>query len=800
MKIPCKMRSQISALALILFSAFPTLGQPADFVSLPEQLNDPAFADWISYPGISGLEYGVFYFRKELHLDEKPERFLVHVSADNRYRLKINGQWVNDGPAIGDLNNWNYDTIDISEWLQKGRNIVAVQVWNMGPFRAQRQITHKTAFILQGDTPSEQSLNTDSSWLTFRDPGYFPISHTREQVGGGYIAGATDSLIGALHPWGWADLSFREVGWQQADILGKGNHTGLDTWRGTPWLLQPRSLPAMEQKKEQTPAVLETENLDIPVETLSEQLHFTVPANSKVSLLLDNKSITMGFPNLAFSGGRDSRIKIQYQEALFDAEGRKANRNEWRNKIMKGYYDVVVSDGGKQRVFTPLWIRVFRYVKIEIETRDAPLEIHDFHNLFTAYPLKENAEFLSEDPELERIWEISWRTARLCALETYMDCPYYEQIQYIGDTRIQALISMYVDGDHRLAKNALSQFYNSMQPMGLTKSNHPSSNSQIIPPFSLIFISSVHDYFMLRNDHEFVSTFLPGIRFILSWFLSKIDDTGMLGPLPYWNHVDGGTPEFREGSPPGITEGGSAHMTLLLANTLRHAASMFSYFGYSQEAENYMVLADNLVERTKKTCFDQKRGLMAETAGKKVFSQHTNALAILAGAFDPVENKRIARQIMTDKSLAQATLYFNFYVFQALKKAGRGDLFIESLDQWKYFLDKGFTTFPEHGIESRSDCHAWSSHPMYDLLNITCGVEPGLPGFETVSITPQLGSLNAVQGTTIHPLGPILTTYKRQKNGKLNCVIELPEGLNGTLKWNQSDHKLISGINKFVLD
>ena len=62
------------------------------------------------------------------------------------------------------------------------------------------------------------------------------------------------------------------------------------------------------------------------------------------------------------------------------------------------------------------------------------------------------------DAELDKIWEISWRTARLDAHETYMDTPYYEQLQYVGDTRIQALISYTVAGDDRLARQALEAF------------------------------------------------------------------------------------------------------------------------------------------------------------------------------------------------------------------------------------------------------------------------------------------------------------------------------------------------------
>jgi hypothetical protein len=57
---------------------------------------------------------------------------------------------------------------------------------------------------------------------------------------------------------------------------------------------------------------------------------------------------------------------------------------------------------------------------------------------------------ITDDPELSKIFEIGWRTARLCAMETYMDCPYYEQLQYIGDARIQALISLFNSGDEEL--------------------------------------------------------------------------------------------------------------------------------------------------------------------------------------------------------------------------------------------------------------------------------------------------------------------------------------------------------------
>ncbi len=289
---------------------------------------------------------------------------------------------------------------------------------------------------------------------------------------------------------------------------------------------------------------------------------------------------------------------------------------------------------GGSHLFEPLWIRVFRYVKISIDTKEEALTINSFHNVFTAYPFDQKGSFSSGNDTLQQIWDVSWRTARLCALETYMDCPYYEQLQYIGDTRIQALISMYVAGDDRLVKNAIMQLYGSMQAMGLTKSSHPSAEVQIIPPFSLLLIEMIHDYHMLRDDPLFVQSFIPGIKFILEWFVSRIDENGILGPLPFWNHIDGGT-DFTNGSPPGISEGGSAHMTILLAMTLEHAAEMLQHFGYDCDSDSYQKIASELKESVLMvSAYDQDKQLMAETPAKQMYSQHTNAMAILAGLFD----------------------------------------------------------------------------------------------------------------------------------------------------------------------
>lgn len=75
--------------------------------------------------------------------------------------------------------------------------------------------------------------------------------------------------------------------------------------------------------------------------------------------------------------------------------------------------------------------------------------------------------------DLDRIWQTGWRTARLDAHETYMDAPYWEQLQYVGDTRIQALISYVVSGDARLARQAITNIDESRTPSTLASSIRP---------------------------------------------------------------------------------------------------------------------------------------------------------------------------------------------------------------------------------------------------------------------------------------------------------------------------------------
>ncbi|HEX3384042.1 MAG TPA: alpha-rhamnosidase, partial [Mucilaginibacter sp.] len=165
-----------SFLQVLLFLSVLTFTSRVSAQPSPALLRQtPWNAQWIDTPGDNGVSYGVFYFRKSIDLTAKPTSFIVHVSADNRYKLYVNGILVSLGPARGDTYYWNYETVDLAPYLSAGKNTVAALVWNEAQYAPMAQISVRTGFILQGNSATEEILNTNGSWKCFRDTGRQPI-------------------------------------------------------------------------------------------------------------------------------------------------------------------------------------------------------------------------------------------------------------------------------------------------------------------------------------------------------------------------------------------------------------------------------------------------------------------------------------------------------------------------------------------------------------------------------------------------------------------------------------------------
>ena len=134
-------------LLLFVFQAF-SLSSQISLKGYNQEKIDPSLfegrwkARWISYPGEAPNVYGVYHFRKSFDLEVVPSRFIVHVSADNRYKLYVNGKLVSLGPARGDIYNWSFETVDLAPYLRKGKNTLASVVWNYAERKPVAQISY----------------------------------------------------------------------------------------------------------------------------------------------------------------------------------------------------------------------------------------------------------------------------------------------------------------------------------------------------------------------------------------------------------------------------------------------------------------------------------------------------------------------------------------------------------------------------------------------------------------------------------------------------------------------------------
>jgi alpha-L-rhamnosidase len=203
-------------------------------------------------------------------------------------------------------------------------------------------------------------------------------------------------------------------------------------------------------------------------------------------------------------------------------------------------------------------------------------------------------------------------------------------------------------------------------------------------------------------------------------------------------------------------------------------------------------------------CWDGARGLLADNPARQYFSQEGNALAVLLDVVPKRDQKAVLKRMLGSElggtgpelgsNFSRASLYFRYYVARAVDHAGLADRYLELLGPWRRMLDLGLTTWAEKEEPTRSDDHAWSAHPNYDLLTLVAGIRPDAPGFQRVRIAPHLGRLTDVAASMPHPEGTIRVHYRRLE-GSWIVNVELPKGLAGTLEWQGRAIPLPEGVS-----
>lgn len=774
-------------------------------------------ARWITHPGVSDASPAVMAFRLRLELSAR-QTVRIHVSADERYDLRLDGHRLGRGPERGDRRGWFFESYNLV--LTPGVHHLVARVWALGDLAPAAQISVEPAFLLAADDPA------------FRDvlsTGYAPwevrlldgIDHLPAKMM--FYAGGRIRVRGSDFSWDWDQpdaagfVAPRAIGdayndYQQTDqppyrwVL---RNARLPTMLEAPWtrfvvrhvesIQAPSDLPLSVD-----PAQHRTDDADAWTKLLTKRSPVSIPARSTRRVIVDLDDYVCGYPGLITSGGAGASIRVHWAESLFEPifekgvlEGwwslkHKGDRNAIAGKFFAGHGDEFVTDGGSHRHFDTLWWSAGRYIELLVTTQADPLVIESFSIDQTHYPYRWTGRFESSYPRLDRVVPIAQRAMEMCSHETYMDCPYYEQLMYVGDTRLEVLVGYTWTSDDRLPRKAIDQFDRSRKHPGFTQSRYPCRTEQVIPPFSLWWVAMVHDFMMWRGDCAFVRSKLPGVHGVLDAFELCSNADGLVESPNGWNFVDW-VPGWTNGMPPCADTGLSGPINFHLIYTLRLASQIEAWAGASELASMYLRRADELSKSCERF-WDESRGLYADDLGHSSFSEHAQCLALLGDAVPADRRARVFESLLGESELAKTTIYFSHYLFETLGMFDRIDVMLRRMALWFDLERLGLRTTLEQPEPSRSDCHAWGAHPIYHYLATICGIRPTKPGFEEVEITPRLGPLDFVRGALHTPRGRIEVDLQRI-GGRITGRIDLPAGLCGTWVEGTQRRPLSAGMS-----
>ena len=741
-------------------------------------------------------EAALVLFRKEIDIQRMPQKGIIQVSADSRYKLYVNGQLAEIGPCKGDRQIWFADKVNLMPYLKKGKNVLAVRVLryptvqNKGCFGIYR--TEFPGFFAEGkildDEGKEYSLDARDGWKVRKDENFHIVSGSELFA----PLQILENTRGALWQAGWMNPEYDTEGWEAPYRYSDMNQAV------SPGNLQKRPIPFLFRKESRFGDVVQTQDKIISKEEwqkfLNGEQSILIPPNAKVSVEISAGVERTAYLHLALEQGAKAQISILQSEGYVLGGERgdlkvpvKGNREDYKAGFLAGFTDhyICAGFGTKEspEVYEPFWFRTFRFIRFEMKTYEEPLVLRNFTYTETGYPLNVQTKADASDERFKKIWEISERTLRCCMHETYEDCPFYEQLQYAMDIRAQILYTYAISADDRLARKCMEDFRRSQRYDGLLNCAAPRYDASVIPGFSIYYILMLYDHMMYFGDKELLENHMPTVEGILQFFHRNRNSKGYVekigglnGKARFWSFIDWAVEwENTTGIPPAVLKGPVTMESLLYILGLQKAAKIAEYLNRKEQSALLMQRAEQVQEAVRTFCTG-KDGMLQDGPGIEEYSQHTQVFAVLTDTVAGEQAKENLRKtILYKEKYSQCSVAMVYYLFRALEKTGMYELTESYWNIWQRMIDKHTTTCVEDEVQERSECHAWGALILYELPSVILGVRPSAPGYEKMEVKPVPGYLKSARGQVITPKGMVNVEWYRE-NKEIHIKLETSEG------------------------
>ncbi|THF73527.1 family 78 glycoside hydrolase catalytic domain [Cohnella fermenti] len=628
----------------------------------------------------------------------------LDITADDYYKLYINGRFVAQGPAQNDAGHYYYNRIEVGSFLIAGTNAIAVHVYYQGLVnRAYNSGDYRQGLIAELSAGGRLLVRTDSSWRTKRAEEY-----TRSDSFG-YDTQFPEHIDARRSEQGWRQPYFDDSAWLPACESAHTDYTFAE--QPTPLLSVYELKPLRVQRR--APG------------------HYWIDFGQELT----------GQFCMEAEGEAGAVIEVRCGEEL-EADGL-AVRFDMRCNCT--YQERWTLSGARDRL-EPYDYKGFRYV--EVFGPEAAIQPDSFHAIVRHYPLdEESCLFQCSDERMNGIFQICKTGVKLGAQENYVDCPTREKGQYLGDNTVIGHSHMLLSGDMRLYKKAIEQFALSSATCPGLMAVVPGHLMQEIADFSLQWPLQLLEYYRYSGDLDFARDMYPYAERLLRHFQTYNRGDGLLHNVAdKWNLVDW-PKELRDDYDFELTRpvGPGCHnvVNALYLGCIQAVNELRELLGIADDADksDWLRLRQNFIE----AFYDPASRLFTDAPGSRHHALHSNVLPLLFG-LAPVEAIPSIVQLIRDKRFS-CGVYFAYFVLKALARVGEHSLLYELMDSeeersWGNMLNEGATAcFEAWGKEQKwntSLCHAWASAPVPLLIEEIIGLKPSKPGWTEISFAPRI--------------------------------------------------------------
>ncbi|MBQ8510217.1 MAG: family 78 glycoside hydrolase catalytic domain [Clostridia bacterium] len=646
-------------------------------------------------------------------------RVYMNLTADDYYKLYINGSFAAQGPAQDYPFAYNWNRVDITNLLRDGENEIFVEVYYMGLInRAYDSGDLRCGLIADviGETREGEVclLSTDESWQCAVDKSYTGMRTT------GYETQYLEDR----------DLRIQPTEWERVRVR---NHDY--TFHGEP-------VPTLD--------VHTIEPVTMLTRTVTEE------EKERVSLVADFGHATTGGLRLVIKGHAGDVIELRAAEELApDADGKQPKEGEltsdtairWKSRANCAYSEFVTLDEG-ENLLDQYDYKIFRYAEVLYE--DADIEVISFTAVERHWSFDEEAcQLESSDKVLEQVFDICKRGVKLGSQEVYVDCPGREKGQYAGDLTVTSASQLWLTGDTRLfvkaVRNQLESAFIDEGIMAVT----PGSYMQEIADYSLQLPILALRYYDFTGDADGLRDLLVACDKMLTYFERYQREDGLLdGVSCKWNLVD--WPEnLRDGydfpKVRPITKGVHNVINAFYIGAVICTEKIIDILGIPLEEGARR--SEALIEAFNRCFWRPELGLYADNETTSHCALHSNILPAFYG-FARTEARQPIIELIRSKGLV-CGVYMSYFLLKALCNLGMYTdayrlITSQAENSWYNMVREGGTTcFEAWGKDKKwntSLCHPWASAPISVLIEDILGISPKLPGFAEVDVRPHIPS------------------------------------------------------------